>query len=459
MHFSQPPAGFLPKDMFHEHRRRSELMKATQEAVKVLDMAGLELESDTALALLRQAKVPEEVVAKVVALGAKHRREREAAVAVVGGREREGEGEGVTVGAETGARAGAPGSGGVGGVGGDVTTVGGDGKASADASEPVPFVHLSRYKPDMELPDTLVPMSPAALEAYQNRYVQFNQPAKKKFVNTTKKYLRRMEERAKAEAAAAAAASESPVACADVAAASAVNGPIPSSSSIAKSASLQHILQAGSSVDPTALSQSQSQPQHRLSEKEDAHCICQRCFRLQQYGQVQESLRPGWSENELLTPERFESLLSTIKNTPSVVLCLVDVFDLKGSILPNLKQIAGKNPVVIAVNKVDLLPRDVSLPRLHSWIHSELMEACGYLSPRDEQVRDLYYDDVSTTAGAGEAADATGAHKDRKYRRPDGVKFNYFRAPGVPIKMSKEDKEGQLLRSANIHLVSCHSGK
>ena len=45
----------------------------------------------------------------------------------------------------------------------------------------------------------------------------------------------------------------------------------------------------------------------------DSVCICQRCFRLQQYGQVEENLRPGWSDHELLTPERFEDLLTGIQ--------------------------------------------------------------------------------------------------------------------------------------------------
>jgi hypothetical protein len=60
-------------------------------------------------------------------------------------------------------------------------------------------------------------------------------------------------------------------------------------------------------------------------------------------------LRPGWSEHELLTPERFERLLSSIKDTEAVVLCIVDIFDLKGSLLRNLKQIAGENPIVIYI--------------------------------------------------------------------------------------------------------------
>lgn len=118
---------------------------------------------------------------------------------------------------------------------------------------------------------------------------------------------------------------------------------------------------------------------------EDEVCICQRCFKLQQYGQVDEILRPGWSNNELLTPERFEQLLSTIKDSESVVLCLVDVFDLHGSIIKNLRQIAGDNPVVIAVNKVDLLPKDISKIRVTNWIYSEVKRICGFIGPRDEE--------------------------------------------------------------------------
>lgn len=103
------------------------------------------------------------------------------------------------------------------------------------------------------------------------------------------------------------------------------------------------------------------------------------------------SLRPGWSASDLLTPERFESLLTTIKDTPSVVLCIVDIFDLRGSILTNLRNIVGNNPIVIAANKVDLLPVDVSLLRVQSWIHSEIKQICGYRSPRDEEESNEYF--------------------------------------------------------------------
>ena len=165
-----------------------------------------------------------------------------------------------------------------------------------------------------------------------------------------------------------------------------------------------------------------TQGEFQKSLADDSVCICQRCFKLQQYGTVEDSLRPGWSDHELLTPERFESLLACIRETEAVVLCIVDVFDLKGSLLANLKQIAGKNPIVIAANKVDLLPRDVSTVRLTSWIHSEVKEYCDLRSPKE--VEDSKRQEMI----------AQGWHR-----------------PG------KGDDEG-LLRRSNVHLVSCQSG-
>jgi 30S ribosome assembly GTPase len=114
-------------------------------------------------------------------------------------------------------------------------------------------------------------------------------------------------------------------------------------------------------------------------------CICQRCYRLQQYGQVESNLRPGWSQNELLTPQRFENILSSIKKTKAIVLCLVDIFDLEGSVIPKLREIAGENPVVIGVNKIDLLPNDISEIRVRSWVHQELKRICGFVSPKDRE--------------------------------------------------------------------------
>ncbi len=100
--------------------------------------------------------------------------------------------------------------------------------------------------------------------------------------------------------------------------------------------------------------------------------ICQRCHKLKHYGEVEDSLRPGWSDNELLTPERFRELVSVVRKKRCAVVCLVDIFDFHGSLLYNLPRIVGDNPVLIAVNKADLLPSDFSEERVRIWVKQEL---------------------------------------------------------------------------------------
>jgi ribosome biogenesis GTPase A len=161
----------------------------------------------------------------------------------------------------------------------------------------------------------------------------------------------------------------------------------------------------------------------KSSVLDESICICQRCFRLQQYGQVEQNLRPGWSSNELLTPQRFESLLSVIRENKAIVLYIIDVFDLRGSLLRNLKQIAGSNPIVIAANKADLLPKDMSSIRITNWIHSEIKLFCDLRSPRE--IDDEHFERIRNSESS--------------FRRPI------------------QDEEG-ILRRANVHLVSCQSG-
>ena len=76
--------------------------------------------------------------------------------------------------------------------------------------------------------------------------------------------------------------------------------------------------------------------------------ICKRCHGLQNFGEVSESLRPGWTEEPALSQEKIRNLLLTLREKPAVIIALVDLFDFAGSILPELDAIAGENPVIIA---------------------------------------------------------------------------------------------------------------
>ncbi|KAL7569197.1 hypothetical protein ACA910_016757 [Epithemia clementina (nom. ined.)] len=107
----------------------------------------------------------------------------------------------------------------------------------------------------------------------------------------------------------------------------------------------------------------------RLAEKET---ICQRCHNLKHSGKIVHSLRPGWSDDPLLAQSRFRKLLQPISRRTAVIIALVDLFDFAGSVLPELDSIAGENPVIIAANKVDLLPNTMGPVRVEHWVRREL---------------------------------------------------------------------------------------
>lgn len=100
--------------------------------------------------------------------------------------------------------------------------------------------------------------------------------------------------------------------------------------------------------------------------------ICKRCHGLQNFGKVEESLRPGWTSEPLLSQDQFRNLLRPIRENPAVIIALVDLFDFSGSVLPELDNIAGENPVIVAANKVDLLPSKMGPVRAENWVRREL---------------------------------------------------------------------------------------
>lgn len=101
--------------------------------------------------------------------------------------------------------------------------------------------------------------------------------------------------------------------------------------------------------------------------------ICKRCHGLQNFGSVEESLRPGHTDEPLLSQQAFRDLLKPIRDKPAVIIALVDLFDFSGSVLPELDAIAGENnPVILAANKADLLPDSMGQIRAENWVRREL---------------------------------------------------------------------------------------
>lgn len=101
-------------------------------------------------------------------------------------------------------------------------------------------------------------------------------------------------------------------------------------------------------------------PQSALLQPES---LCRRCFRIRHYGEFTPVS---------VTESDYQAQVARIFDEPGLVLYVVDVFDLSGSLVPNLVRFILGSEVVVVVNKADLLPRDVHLEEMKEWIHTQV---------------------------------------------------------------------------------------
>lgn len=97
--------------------------------------------------------------------------------------------------------------------------------------------------------------------------------------------------------------------------------------------------------------------------KEDV--ICQRCFRLKNYNEIQDVS---------LTDDDFLKILHGIGETDSLIVKIVDIFDFNGSWINGLNRFVGGNPILLIGNKADILPKSVKRERLVNWMKREAKE-------------------------------------------------------------------------------------
>ncbi|MCJ8006905.1 ribosome biogenesis GTPase YqeH [Lederbergia wuyishanensis] len=93
--------------------------------------------------------------------------------------------------------------------------------------------------------------------------------------------------------------------------------------------------------------------------------ICQRCFRLKHYNEVQDVS---------LTDQDFLNILNKIGSTDSLIVKIIDIFDFNGSWLPGLHRFVGNNPILLVGNKVDLLPKSAKRNKLIQWMKNQAKE-------------------------------------------------------------------------------------
>lgn len=93
--------------------------------------------------------------------------------------------------------------------------------------------------------------------------------------------------------------------------------------------------------------------------------LCQRCFRIKHYNEI-SSVTPDQDD--------FLKILGGIGRTESLVVHIVDLFDFEGSLIGGLHRFVGHNPVVLVVNKIDLLPKAINANRILNWVQKQVKE-------------------------------------------------------------------------------------
>ncbi|PPA71482.1 ribosome biogenesis GTPase YqeH [Jeotgalibacillus proteolyticus] len=98
------------------------------------------------------------------------------------------------------------------------------------------------------------------------------------------------------------------------------------------------------------------------SSLEKEQVVCQRCFRLKHYNEVQDVA---------LTDDDFLKILNGLGEVDALIVKVVDIVDFNGSFLAGLHRFVGKNPVILIGNKSDILPKSVKPNKLINWMKYE----------------------------------------------------------------------------------------
>ncbi|GGI43608.1 ribosome biogenesis GTPase YqeH [Paenibacillus marchantiophytorum] len=93
--------------------------------------------------------------------------------------------------------------------------------------------------------------------------------------------------------------------------------------------------------------------------------ICQRCYRIKHYNE---------SSSITLQQDDFLKLLGHVGQTKALVVKIVDIFDFEGSMISGLARFVGSNPVLLVVNKIDLLPKVTNANKIINWVQRRAKE-------------------------------------------------------------------------------------
>ena len=89
-------------------------------------------------------------------------------------------------------------------------------------------------------------------------------------------------------------------------------------------------------------------PKSKLAESGE-DLVCRRCFRLKNYNEVTPIS---------ITKDDYMRTISEIGNDDCLVVMLIDIFDIEGSMIPQITRLTNNNDLIVIANKYDLLPKN-----------------------------------------------------------------------------------------------------
>jgi hypothetical protein len=95
----------------------------------------------------------------------------------------------------------------------------------------------------------------------------------------------------------------------------------------------------------------------------DEEILCQRCFKLRHYHQLNETN---------LTKDDYLKILQTIGDHDCLVVYIIDLFDFEGSQIQGLIRHVGGNDIYVLANKRDVLPKSLKEVKLEHYVRRQL---------------------------------------------------------------------------------------
>ncbi|XP_058205392.1 NO-associated protein 1, chloroplastic/mitochondrial isoform X2 [Rhododendron vialii] len=207
--------------------------------------------------------------------------------------------------------------------------------------------------------------------------------------------------------------------------------------------------------------------------------LCGRC-RLLSHGHMITAVggNGGYSGGkQFVTAEELREKLSHLRHENALIVKLVDIVDFNGSFLVRVRDLAGANPIILVVTKVDLLPKGTDFNCVGDWVveatmkkklnvvsvhltsSKSLVGIAGVVSEiqREKKGRDVY---ILGSANVGKSAFINALLKMMSYKDPVAAAAQKYRpiqsaVPGTtlgPIQIDAFMGGGKVYDTPGVHL-------